>query len=156
MSTNSENTPAVEATQVTLDRIDQAMRGHGIELARDDARNLGQANINGFNVAFALLTSVVIVRADAMTEVPSESADATFYLAANQVNSTTFGARAVIVDKLENLIVRTERELSLPAGLTDEQLSAGLKAAVDGVIAAQEAMAAVTERIDEVFREDNK
>ncbi|MHA2789068.1 YbjN domain-containing protein [Corynebacterium sp. S7] len=153
MSNNSQ--PSSVATTVTLDRIDQTMRGHGIELARDDARNIGQANINGFTVTFALLSSVVIVRADALTEVPSENADATFYLAANQVNSTSFGARAVIVDKLDNLIVRTERELPLAAGLNDDQLSAGLKSAVDGLIATQDAMAAVTENINEAFREDS-
>ncbi|WP_018295599.1 YbjN domain-containing protein [Corynebacterium lubricantis] len=142
------------STKVTLDRIDEAMRGHGIEIARDDTRNLGQANINGFNVAFALLSSVVIVRADAATEIPSDDADATFYLAANQVNSASFGARAVIVDKLDNLIVRTERELPLAAGLDDEQLSAALKSAVDAVLATQDAMVAITQNINEAFREE--
>lgn len=146
MSTNTE------ATAVTLDRIDVAMRDHGIELARAETRGIAQANLNGFTVTFALLSSVLIVRADAQTEVVSDNADATFYLAANQVNTTGFGARAVIVDKLENLIVRAERELPIAAGLNDEQLSSALKSAVDGALAAQDAMAAVTEKIDETFK----
>ncbi|WIM68920.1 YbjN domain-containing protein [Corynebacterium breve] len=140
---------------VTLDRIEAAMKEHGVELARDDSRDMATANLNGFLVGFALLSSVLIVRADAMTDIPNDDPNATLYLAANQVNSTAFGARAVVVNRTEKLVVRTERELPIAAGLNDEQLSTTLKSAVDAVLASQDAMVTVIEHFEEIMKDIN-
>lgn len=136
---------------VTLDRVEAVMATREITLVRDEAREIAQANLNGYTVIFAILGSVLVVRADATTDIPSDDANATLYLAANQVNSTSFGARAVIVNKAENLIVRTERELPIAAGLNDEQLSHTLQSAVDAVLASQDAMVAVVEQLDQLM-----
>lgn len=128
---------------VTLDRVVEAMRGHDVTLepvtGRDDSAT---ANLNGLPCLFAVLDAVVIVRCDVQTDVQFATADAGLFLAANQVNSVSFGARAAITDFDGNLVVRTEREIPCAAGMADVQLSAALKAAVDGVLGAQNAMVA--------------
>ncbi|SER46999.1 YbjN domain-containing protein [Corynebacterium cystitidis] len=156
MSTNmSTNQPTgSQPYEVTMDRIDAVMASRDITLVRDDTRRIAQANINGFTVIFALLGSVLVVRADAATDISADATNATFYLAANQVNSTTFGARAVIVNKTEKLVVRTERELPISAGLNDAQLSHTLQTAIDGILSAQDTMVAVTEQLNQLM-EDN-
>ena len=45
------------------------------------------------------------------------------------------------------LVVRTERDIPAAAGMTDEQLQAALKSAVDGVIRGQDAMVSAAEEM---------
>ena len=61
--------------QVTIERIIEQMRGHGIELSDDPTGRVAHANLNDFHVLFVLLDTVLIVRADAETDVPSASTD---------------------------------------------------------------------------------
>ena len=131
------------ATLVTIDRVIKAMAGHDVEVADDPSGRAAHANVNGYNLLFVLLDSVLIVRADSVTDTP----DATLYLAANQVNSSYLDARALVVNRTENLVVRTESEIQVGAGLADDQLSNALKAAVDGVLATQDAMRALVSEI---------
>ena len=69
------------------------------------------------------------------------------YLAANQVNSSFLDARALVVNKADTLIIRTESENQVAAGMTDEQLSSGLKRSLDGLMRGQDAMHALIEEI---------
>lgn len=133
---------------VTIDRVISAMRDMGIELADDRSGRAAHANINDFQVLFVLLDTVLIVRADAATDTPANSTDAVLYLAANQVNSTYLDARAIVVNRGETLIIRTEADISVPAGLSDQQLTSALRAAVDGVLACQDAMVALSEDME--------
>lgn len=129
MSTNNE----IHA--VTIDRIVDAMRGFDVELERHPENEVATANLNGLPMTFAVLGSTAIIRADSVTDQVLNDADPTLYLAANQVNCVSFGARATIVDRAETLIVRTERDLPIAAGMTDAQLSATLRDGVDAVLA---------------------
>lgn len=134
--------------EVTLARIIEAMKTFDIELepvtGRDDAAT---ANLNGLPCMFAVLESVAIVRCDVPTDVNYAKADAGLFLAANQINSVAMGARAVIADFDGMLLVRTEADLPCAAGMTDEQLAVALRASVDGVINAQNAMVAAAEEM---------
>ena len=96
---------------------------------------------------FVLLDSVLIARADAATETPSDTPDPTVYLAANQVNSSFLDARALVVNKAKTLVIRTEAENQVAAGMTDEQLSSALKRSLDGLMRGQDAMHALIEEI---------
>ena len=124
------------------------MKTFDIELepvtGRDDAAT---ANLNGLPCMFAVLESVAIVRCDVPTDVNYAKADAGLFLAANQINSVAMGARAVIADFDGMLLVRTEADIPCAAGMTDEQLAAALRASVDGVINAQNAMVAAAEEM---------
>lgn len=133
---------------VTLDRIIQAMAGFDIELSRVEGRDdAATANLNGLPCMFAVLGSVAIVRCDVPTDAAFSQADAGLFLAANQINSVSLGARAVISEHDDQLIVRTERDIPVAAGMTDKQLAAALKAGVDGIIRAQDAMVAAAEEM---------
>lgn len=149
--TNPATPPAEDPhalPEVTLDRIIEAMKTFDIELepvtGRDDAAT---ANLNGLPCMFAVLESVAIVRCDVPTDVTYAKADAGLFLAANQINSVAMGARAVIADFDGMLLVRTEADIPCAAGMTDEQLAAALRASVDGVINAQNAMVAAAEEM---------
>lgn len=134
--------------QVTLDRIISAMQTFDIELTKVEGRDdAATANLNGLPCLFAVLDSVAIVRCDVPTDAVYTQADAGLFLAANQINSVAFGARAVISEHENLLVVRTERDIPCAAGLSDEQLTAALKVAVDGVIGAQDAMVASAEEM---------
>ncbi|HAT1211964.1 TPA: YbjN domain-containing protein [Corynebacterium striatum] len=139
---------AAAQPQVDLDRIIEAMKTFDIELTavegRDDAAT---ANLNGLPCLFAVLDSVAIVRCDVPTDASYAKADAGLFLAANQINSVALGARAVITEHEGLLVVRTERDIACAAGMSDEQLAASLKVAVDGVIGAQDAMVASAEEM---------
>ena len=129
--------------QVTLDRIISAMQTFDIELTKVEGRvDAATANLNGLPCVFAVLDSVAIVRCDVPTDAVYSQADAGLFLAANQINSAAFGARAVISEHENLLVVRTERDIPCAAVLSDDQLTAALKGAVDGVIGAQDAMVA--------------
>ena len=128
------------ATLVTIDRVIRTMSTHGVEVTDDPSGRAGHANVNGYNLLFVLLDSVLIVRADSVTDTPADTADATLYLAANQVNSSYLDARALVVNRTEHIVVRTEAEVQVGAGLSDDQLESSLKAAVDGVLETQDAM----------------
>lgn len=140
---------------VSMDRIDKAMGTHDITLNRIEGHDVATANLNGLPCTFALLDSVAIVRADVLTEADFATADAGLFLAANQINSVSFGARAAIASHEGKLVVRTERDIPCAAGMTDEQLQVALKAAVDGVIAAQDAMVAAAEQMQQLNEEQS-
>lgn len=132
---------------VTIDRVAKALEGLDISVQTDASGRAAHANINGYNVLFVLLDSVLIARADAATETPSDSPDPTVYLAANQVNSSFLDARALVVNKAKTLVIRTEAENQVAAGMTDEQLSSALKRSLDGLMRGQDAMHALIEEI---------
>ncbi|MDU4407676.1 MAG: hypothetical protein E7I69_07280, partial [Corynebacterium sp.] len=96
--------------EISLDRVIEAMRTFDIELTTMDADiDAATANLNGLPTMFAVLDSVVIVRCDVPTDAAYSKADAGLFLAANQINSVAFGARAVISEHDDMLVVRTER-----------------------------------------------
>lgn len=132
---------------VTIDRVAKALEGLDITVQTDASGRAAHANINGYNVLFVLLDSVLIARADAATETPSDTPDPTVYLAANQVNSSFLDARALVVNKAKTLVIRTESENQVAAGMTDEQLSSALKRSLDGLMRGQDAMHALIEEI---------
>lgn len=132
---------------VTIDRVADALAGLDVTVQTDASGRAAHANINGYNVLFVLLDSVLIARADAATETPSDTPDPTLYLAANQVNSSFLDARALVVNKADTLIIRTESENQVAAGMTDEQLSSALKRSLDGLMRGQDAMHALIEEI---------
>ncbi|AKE39250.1 Putative bacterial sensory transduction regulator [Corynebacterium camporealensis] len=143
MSNNDNNLP-----QVTLDRVIEAMRTFDIELTPVEGRyDAATANLNGLPCLFALLDSVLIVRCDVPTDAVYTQADAGLFLAANQINSVSFGARAVITEHENNLVVRSERDVPIAAGMNDEQLATAIQGAVDGVIGAQDAMVSAAEEM---------
>ena len=143
-----QNTDPHALPDVTLDRIIAGMKSFEIELervaGRDDAAT---ANLNGLPCMFAVLDTVAIVRCDVPTDVEYAKADAGLFLAANQINSVSMGARAVIADFDGTLLVRTEADIPCAAGMNDEQLANALKRSVDGVIDAQNAMVAAAEEM---------
>lgn len=132
---------------VTIDRVAKALEGLDITVQTDASGRAAHANINGYNVLFVLLDSVLIARADAATETPSDTPDPTVYLAANQVNSSFLDVRALVVNKAKTLVIRTEAENQVAAGMTDEQLSSALKRSLDGLMRGQDAMHALIEEI---------
>lgn len=138
-----------DLTPATIDRVADTMSGFGVEVTKAEQMEVAKANLNGLSVTFAILGSVLIVRAEADSGIDTTTADATWYLAANQLNSTTASARAVIVDAFETLVVRTERSLPVAAGVSDEQLAAGLRYCVDQVITTHDALRTVAEQISE-------
>lgn len=151
MSTNNpEHTPGVGTGQVptpkpiavTLDRVVTIMKEFGIELVAADNQgeiaSVASANLNGYQVMFALLDSVLIVRADKATETTVADGDPRWHLACNQVNCFNFSAKAVVMDRVDKVVVRSEKDISIAAGLNDIQLSTMLKNAIDHVLAIQE------------------
>lgn len=142
-SSEDNNLPAVN-----IERVIESMKTFDIELTpvegRDDSAT---ANLNGLPCMFAVLDSVVIVRCDVSTDASFSQADAGLFLAANQINSVSFGARAAIAEHEDQLIVRTERDVPIAAGMNDAQLASALQNAVDGVIGAQNAMVAAAEEM---------
>lgn len=132
---------------VTFDRVTATMAAFDIELAHADQGDIASANLNGTQVTFALLNSVLIVRADVLTDVATEDGDPTLHLACNHVNSYSFACKATIVDRAEQLIIRTEREIMVAAGMTDRQLSTTVREAVDAVLAGQKAVGDAVEVI---------
>lgn len=132
---------------VTIDRIVDACAASGIGLDADATGRVAQGEHEGLHIMVVLLDSVFITRADSATDVPSDAADPTLYLAANEVNSTLLGARAIVANRGETLTVRTEREVACAAGMTDEQLRSAASGAVNTVVSAHNAMSALAEQI---------
>ena len=73
----------------------------------------------------------------------------------SSTHSTTASARAVIVDAFDTLVVRTERSLPVAAGISDEQLAAGLRYCIDQVITTHDALRTVAEQISEQMGAQN-
>lgn len=139
---------------VTMDRIAEVMREHDVELWRDpDDDRFARAILNDLQVLWALLDSVLIVRADAPTGVPAKQSDPTLHLAAMFQNCSAVGTKAVVVDTEENLIVRTEAEVPIFSGATDEQLKVALKDAVDKVMSAHPS---IVQAADQILKERRK
>lgn len=134
---------------VTIDRIVHAASQCGIGITADESGRAAHGTHEELQLMVVLLDSVFIVRADSETDTAADSPDATYYLAANEVNSTLIGARAIVGNRAENLVVRTEAEQSVAAGMTDEQLRSAVSAAVNGVVSAHNAMSALSEQIAE-------
>jgi len=133
---------------VDIDRVINAMTQFDITLEKaQGADSVASANLNGLGIMFAVLPSVIIVRADVGTDASFANADAGLFLAAGQINTVSFGARAVVTEHEDQLIVRTEREFMHLAGMNDDQLAQSLKVAVDGVLAAQDALVAAAEEM---------
>lgn len=132
---------------VTIERIAEAMKTFDVELDTTEESTMATCNLNGLPVIFAVLESAVIVRCDVTTDASYSQADAGLFLAAHQINSVLMGARAAIADYEDTLIVRTERDIPCAAGMNDEQLTAAIQAAVDGVIGAQNTMVATAEEM---------
>lgn len=134
---------------VTIDRIVDAASQSGIGITADESGRAAHGTHEELQLMVVLLDSVFIVRADSETDTAADSPDSTYYLAANEVNSTLIGARAIVGNRAENLVVRTEAEQSVAAGMTDEQLRSAVSAAVNGVVSAHNAMSALAEQIAE-------
>lgn len=147
--TNSDNANTANTLPpVDIDRVISAMTQFDITLEKaQGADSVASANLNGLGIMFAVLPSVIIVRADVGTDASFANADAGLFLAAGQINTVSFGARAVITEHEDQLIVRTEREFMHLAGMNDDQLAQSLKVAVDGVLAAQDALVAAAEEM---------
>lgn len=152
MSTNplSEDSAGKTPQLVTIDRVVDELKALGVSAQADVSGRSAQAEAGGYPLLFVLLDSVLIVRTDAETDIPADSPDATIYLAANQVNSSYLEAHAIVVNRGERLVVRTESEIAVAAGLTPEQLRGALKSAIDGVGACQAAMHALIEELSEL------
>lgn len=143
MSTNPAN--ATLPIPVTIDRVSLIMKEFGIDLLVSNDQSAGaqiaSANLNGTNVMFAVIGSVLIVRADRPTETPTADGNPIWHLACNQVNCFNFAAKAVVVDRTEKAIIRAEKDILIAAGLNNAQLSDSLKNAIDHVLAIQDAVA---------------
>lgn len=133
---------------VDIDRIVAAMSAQGVELSRADEAPAAAANLNGRHVTFAALGSSAIVRAESLTDAPASDPNPAWYLAANHLNSIQMDASTTIVDHADQLVVRTEHEIVTAPGLNDEQLSAALTRAVDGVLNVHDAVGAVAEQFE--------
>lgn len=144
MSTDLNDTPSI----VSIERvIDVMAENFDITLTPAEQPEAATANLNGLACTFAVLGSMAIIRAEADTGISAEEADASWYLAANDINSTGLAASAIIVDRGSTLILRTEAELSIAAGLSDAQLIDNLRVTVDGVISTHDAVRVTAERI---------
>ena len=142
---NYATIPTPKPIPVTIDRISLIMKEFGIDLAIADEQGTGSqvasANLNGHHVMFAVIGSVLIVRADRATEMPVSDGNPAWHLACNQVNCFNFAAKAVVVDRTDNIVIRAEKDVPIAAGLNDIQLSAMLKNAIDHILAIQDAVA---------------
>lgn len=149
---NPENTANVDKGQiptpkpiaVTMDRVESIMKEFGITLEisgnQGESATVASANLNGYQMMFALLDSVLIVRADKQTETTIADGDPRWHLACNQVNCFNFSAKAVVMDRTEKAVVRSEKDILIAAGLNDIQLSVMLKNGIDHVLAILEAV----------------
>lgn len=142
-------TPGGTPSLVTIDRIVDAASQSGVGLTADATGRAAHGSHEELELMVVLLDSVFIVRADSVTDTAADSPDATYYLAANEVNSTLIGARAIVGNRSENIVIRTEAEQSVAAGMTDEQLRSAVAHTVDSVVSAHNAMAALSEQITE-------
>ncbi|MBI9000545.1 YbjN domain-containing protein [Corynebacterium sp. CCM 9185] len=154
MSNETENTvdPSAGGTAavgpVTFDDVREVMRGFGVELIMADESTIGGANLNGTQVTFAIIGGgVLLIRADVPTGSDPTAGDPTLFLAANRFNALSFDVKAAVVDRTEQLILRTESETLLAAGMTGPQLTAAVRSGVDVVLAAQQALTEITESI---------
>lgn len=131
---------------VTAERVIDALGSRGIE-ARADASGRGvHTTVGDFEVMLVILDSVLIVRTASATDVAPDTSDPKLYLAANQVNAAYPHARCIVVNREETIVLRTEAELPIAAGLDDAQLASALTRAVDAVTRAQDMLKAVAEQ----------
>lgn len=135
--------------QVTIDRIADACTQNGIAVTADQTGRVAQGKHEGLDIMVVLLDSVFIVRADSETDTPADTPQPTMYLAANEINSAMLGARAIIGNRTEKLIVRTESEVTIAAGMTDAQLRSATAIAVGQVVDSHNAVAVIAEQIQE-------
>ncbi|MBV7293379.1 YbjN domain-containing protein [Corynebacterium sp. TAE3-ERU16] len=160
MSNDAENTvnPSAGDTAavgpVTFDDVRGVMRGFGVELAMAEEPTVGGANLNGTQVTFAIIGGgVLLIRADVPTGGDPAAGDPTLFLAANRFNALSFDVKATVVDRTEQLILRTESETLLAAGMTAPQLTAAVRSGVDVVLAAQSALTEIADSIRESIRD---
>ena len=143
--TTANSTPSL----VTINRIVNAFAQSGVGITADSTGRVAQGSHDNLELMVVLLDSVFIVRADSATDTAADSPDANYYLVANEVNSTLIGARAIVGNKSDNLIIRTEAEVSVAAGMTDEQLRSASESAVKAIVGAHNAMVALAEQFRE-------
>lgn len=143
---STTNTP----TQVTLDRIIATAENLGIDLEEAITGRSAQANVNGVPLFFVLLETVLVIRSDFATDEPTQSAQANYFLAANQANAPYVLARQVAVTHFDTLVVRSEHELSVAGGLTDAQLEHAFRRGVDAVTTGHQIMLAHFEELNEM------
>ena len=111
------------------------MAGFGIELTPAEHQpDIASANLNGTDVTFAVVGPTLLVRADLPTEIPTKNADPWPFLAANQINTVTHAAKACVLDRLDHLVLRAEKDTDATTGISDAQLSVVLKRSVDSVL----------------------
>ena len=84
--TNSDNANTANTLPpVDIDRVINAMTQFDITLEKaQGADSVASANLNGLGIMFAVLPSVIIVRADVGTDASFANADAGLFLAAGQ------------------------------------------------------------------------
>ncbi|PRQ11951.1 hypothetical protein C1Y63_03610 [Corynebacterium sp. 13CS0277] len=143
----SEHTAPV-IREVTMERVREVMRTFNVELSEPRQMEFQGAvvsgvNLNNFDVHFIVMGGYLLVRADHPTGEKTEDGDPGLFLAAHTVNSSSPLPKSVILDRTPELIVRTEVEMIIGAGMTDEQLHTYLGAAIDGVLEAQDKVAQV-------------
>ncbi|APT84844.1 hypothetical protein [Corynebacterium aquilae] len=136
------------ASEVTMDRVIAAMRAFDVELGEPQSTAVPGAvvtgiNLNGFDVHFILMGGYLIVRADKPTGEKTDDANPALFLSCQNVNQGSPLPKSVVIDRTPELIVRSEVEILIGAGMTDEQLGLNLGAAVDGVLEAQQKVAEV-------------
>lgn len=131
-----------QPTMVTIDRVIATAAELGLELEDSISGRAAQVTFNGLPLLFVLLETVLIVRTDAATDEPADSGDATYYLVANQANASYLQARQIVVNRGETLVARSESEIHVEGGLSDEQLTSALRRAIDAVVLGQQIMMA--------------
>ena len=82
------------ATLVTIDRVIAILAGQGIEATDDPSGRAGHANVDGYNLLFVLLDSVLIVRADAVTDTADPAEESDTDIPTDTPTDTTPGAGA--------------------------------------------------------------
>ena len=103
-----------QVTSVTFDDVVSVMGEFGVTLTLADDEPIGSANLNGYNVTFALVNNTaVIVRADKTTEEKVADGNPTFFLACNHFNAYVHSTKAAAVNRTEMVIIRTECEFIL-------------------------------------------
>ncbi|AWB84082.1 YbjN domain-containing protein [Corynebacterium liangguodongii] len=131
---------------VTAERVASTLGSHGIEATTDASGRGVHATVGDVEVMLVILDSVLIARTASVTEVSSGTPDPKLYLAANQVNAAYPHARCIVVNREENITLRTEAELPIAAGLDGAQLDSALTRAINAVTHAQDMLKAVSEQ----------
>ncbi|MEZ2189084.1 YbjN domain-containing protein [Corynebacterium sp. CCM 9204] len=136
---------SAEVGHVDFDDVRTVMRNFGVELTMSDETTIAGANLNGIQATFAIIGGgVLLIRADVPTGTVPSAGDPTLFLAANQFNVYSYDVKAAVVDRTDELILRTESETLLAAGMTEPQLTAAIRSGVDGILGGQQVLSEIT------------